>query len=176
MPYPVFTRFARPLSAITAVLFALLASACAVPVNDGYAYGYGYDPYGGYATTYPSTVYDPGPAVVYGAPPVVFGSQIWLSSSERQGRRWQRDGWRDRDGQGGRWQGHGREHDRGQDRGPGRGQWNHDAGRGDRGHARPAPPALQRQPSWRPEGRQDWQNGHRGDGPRAPGSIMREMP
>ncbi|WP_186764624.1 hypothetical protein [Comamonas flocculans] len=169
MQYSVRTLLRRPLPLSAALGLALLASGCAVPVNDGYGYGYGYDPYGGYATPYPSTVYDAGPTVVYGSTPsVMFGSQIWLSSSERRDNRWQRDGWRDRDG-----------HSSGR-RGPDRGQRGHEAGRNDRGHAdrghvRPAP----QRPTWRPEPRQDRQDrqeGHRGDGPRAPGSIMREMP
>lgn len=80
MPYPVRHTMLFPLLAAAGLALAL--AGCAVPV----ASDYGYSPYDGYGSAFPpptTYVVPSGPPVVYGAPPVVLGGQIWFDSPPR---------------------------------------------------------------------------------------------
>jgi len=76
---------------------ALTLGGCAVPVADGYGYGYE-----GYGPAYPPAAYavPAGPPVFYGEPPLMFGGPIWIDATRRPpppphwrgGPRWREDG------------------------------------------------------------------------------------
>ena len=143
-------RHATPALLLTVAALALMLGGCAVPVADGY----GYETYEGYGPAYPPTIY-------YGAPPAVFGGQIWIDSTRRQ----PPPHWRDEP----RWREHRHERRRDFSRPDGDDRWQQR-----RPHER-SPDTRQRPgPSW--QGQQDRQNPPSRDRGDRGGGITREFP